>query len=428
MNEESVEMDAESVKNFENRIGRVISNIRKRRNRACYQSILQFLNRNEPQLEMEQLKVIILGMETQNAVINKGKRNTESFYITQNLYDSTDDSEIIENIDDDLMGLNLIDEKFYEVIINNIKAEVKNVLNSDVINVNGTEINSCDIPVNIIKNRQSSNDLLYKSLQEEICFLRKEIESKDLIIKLIIEDRQHGKDNEKNNTSKLYNNEQKKLNPTNDLNLYNNVNNNNSVTNSQTVECRKLDNTMNKDSTNEGDFTLVNSQKRGNKRQITVLGDSILKSIESYKMQRCLKQNEKIYVKSFKGAVTSDFTHYVRPSQKYSPDMYVMHVGSNDLQSIKTPEEISDEIMELAKDIKTEENDIIISGITIRQDQYNEKGFQVNEQLKVKCSKFSFGFVDNTNITIRNLNGSGLHLNYSGTVLLANNLLKAINV
>ena len=141
---ESVEMDAESVKNFENRIGRVISNIRKRRNRACYQSILQFLNRNEPQLEMEQLKVIILGMETQNAVINKGKRNTESFYITQNLYDSTDDSEIIENIDDDLMGLNLIDEKFYEVIINNIKAEVKNVLNSDVINVNGTEINSSE--------------------------------------------------------------------------------------------------------------------------------------------------------------------------------------------------------------------------------------------------------------------------------------------
>ena len=145
-------------------------------------------------------------------------------------------------------------------------------------------------------------------------------------------------------------------------------------------------------------------------------------------MQRCLKTSEKIYVKSFSGAVTSDFTHYVQPSQKYSPDMYVMHVGSNDLQSKKTPEEISNEIIELAQDIKTKENDIIKSGITIRQDQHNEKGTQVNELLKGKCSTYSFGFVDNTNIKLRHLNGSGLHLNYSGTHLLANNLLKAINV
>ena len=133
MDDGSVKMDEESVKNFENRISTVILKIRKRRNRACYQNILAFINRNEPQLEMEQLKVIIPDMEEQNLIMNKGKVNAESFYIVQRDLDNlTEDLEIIENSDDDLTGLtNFIDEKLYEVIINNIKAEVKNILNPD---------------------------------------------------------------------------------------------------------------------------------------------------------------------------------------------------------------------------------------------------------------------------------------------------------
>ena len=85
-------------------------------------------------------------------------------------------------------------------------------------------------------------------------------------------------------------------------------------------------------------------------------------------------------------------------------------------------------MLELATNIKTENNYVIISGITTRNDQYNEKGKKVNNLLKSKCVIFSFVFVDNLNIKSKHLNGSGLHLNYSGTVMLANNLLKAIDI
>ena len=194
-----------------------------------------------------------------------------------------------------------------------------------------------------------------------------------------------------------------------------------------TIDVYNVDN-LNHDNAEDRDFTEVNSRRKGKCRKITVIGDSILKHLEAHKMQKVLKPNQKIYVKSFPGAVTSDFTDYIKPSQKFSPDLYVIHSGSNDLRSSKTPEQISNEILELATNIKTENDDVIISGITTRNDQYNEKGKKVNNLLKSKCVTFSFVFVDNLNIKSKHLNGSGLHLNYSGTVMLANNLLKAIDI
>ena len=132
-------------------------------------------------------------------------------------------------------------------------------------------------------------------------------------------------------------------------------------------------------------------------------------------MQRCLKPNNKIYVKCFPGAVTVDFHDYVRPSQKFTPELYLMHLGSNDLRSSKTPDQISDEIIAFAKSIKTEMND----GIIARNDHFNNL-------LKTKCDENNFAFVNNSNIKKKNVNGGGVHLNYSGTMLLGNN--KLINV
>ena len=108
----------------------------------------------------------------------------------------------------------------------------------------------------------------------------------------------------------------------------------------------------------ERDFTEVNNRKRGKRRQTTVIGGSILKHLEAHRMQKDLKPNQKIYVKCFPGAVMSDFADYVKPSQKFSPDLYVIHSGSNHLRSTKTPEQIyRTKILELAKTIKTGNND-----------------------------------------------------------------------
>ena len=57
-------------------------------------------------------------------------------------------------------------------------------------------------------------------------------------------------------------------------------------------------------------------------------------------MKRCMKSNEKTFIKS-----TADMKDYARPSQRYNPDVFILHAGSNDLRSTKSPNEISDEIV-----------------------------------------------------------------------------------
>ena len=78
--------------------------------------------------------------------------------------------------------------------------------------------------------------------------------------------------------------------------------------------------------------------------------------------------------------------------------------------------------------MKTDANEVIVSGIITRDDEFNEKGRQVNDFLKTECTKYALGFLDNANITNKYLNRSGIHLNYHATVALANNFLRIIIV
>ena len=173
---------------------------------------------------------------------------------------------------------------------------------------------------------------------------------------------------------------------------------------------------------------MKSKQSKKTKRQITILGTSIVKNIQAHKMKPCMKANERIYIKSFSGATVRDLVDYSVPSRRYSPDLYILHRGGNDLPTIKSAEEIADELINLATDLKTNENDVIVSSITKRNDRYNEKGMDVNHFLQLKCNELSLGYIDNSNIGINHLNNSGLHLNYFGTKALANNFLKAINI
>ena len=155
-----------------------------------------------------------------------------------------------------------------------------------------------------------------------------------------------------------------------------------------------------------------------------------MKDIKSYEMKRCMKRGEKIYVKTFPGATTDCIKDYVKPSIKHNPDFVILHTGTNDLKSTKSAMEISDEIIKLALDIKTDENEIVVSGILARNDDMNTKVKEVNDFLKTKCSRFALAFLNNNNNIVpkKHLKGGGVHLNYSGTVALANNFLKIINV
>ena len=144
-------------------------------------------------------------------------------------------------------------------------------------------------------------------------------------------------------------------------------------------------------------------------------------------MAKATGNEEQIYVKSFSGANVNDMKSHVVPTLNRAPQKIILHCGTNDLSSKQTPAEIASNIVALATEMKDEENEILVSGLVSRNDELNGKAIEVNKFLSRKCSFQNITFIDNSNIDERcHLNGSGLHLNYGGTCLLANNFLNTI--
>ena len=74
--------------------------------------------------------------------------------------------------------------------------------------------------------------------------------------------------------------------------------------------------------------------------------------------------------------------------------------------------------MDVAMFIRNEKSNIFVSGLTVLNDRWNDKGKYVNSLLKRRCDAEKICFVDNTNINVGMLNNSGLHLNERGTTRL----------
>ena len=167
--------------------------------------------------------------------------------------------------------------------------------------------------------------------------------------------------------------------------------------------------------------------KRRGKPATYILGDSMVKDIKGFKIAKATGNEEQIYVKSFSGANVNDMKSHVVPTLNRAPQKIILHCGTNDLSSKQTPAEIASNIVALATEMKDEENEILVSGLVSRNDELNGKAIEVNKFLSRKCSFQNITFIDNSNIDERcHLNGSGLHLNYGGTCLLANNFLNTI--
>ena len=120
--------------------------------------------------------------------------------------------------------------------------------------------------------------------------------------------------------------------------------------------------------------------------------------------------------------------HYSAPSLEYHPERVILHVGTNDLRSSKPADVIANEIIDLAKSIKRQENDITISSIVARGDHLNDKANETNNILKSLCYKNNFDFINNSNMwPNRHLSRDNLHLNLYGTQTLTKNFCNFIS-
>ena len=114
--------------------------------------------------------------------------------------------------------------------------------------------------------------------------------------------------------------------------------------------------------------------------------------MKSYKMKQGMSNKEKVYIKSFPVATVECTKDYVKPSLKFNPDAILLQCGTNDLRTDKCAEEKANNIINIAKKMKSNENEIITSSIVIRKDEI--EGREVNDFLKIiYIVSFLFCFV-----------------------------------
>ena len=135
-----------------------------------------------------------------------------------------------------------------------------------------------------------------------------------------------------------------------------------------------------------------------------------------------------ILVKPFPGARTKDMKHYVSSDLGKTPDLVILHTGTNDLKSVSSPEEVANEITSLALSVKEKGNPIAVSEILPRGDRFSKKANDVNECLEIKCKGHSIDFISHKNINTRShLNQDRLHPNRKGQYMMGNNFSTFIN-
>ena len=116
-----------------------------------------------------------------------------------------------------------------------------------------------------------------------------------------------------------------------------------------------MDSSCNSQKTIAGDDH-KNDKPEGEKsgKSIFVIGDIMLNPLNGWEMSKKLNATCKVFLKTFSGAKTACMKDYVKPSVRSSPDHFILHVGTNDLPSDKSSEEITRSIIDLATSINKE--------------------------------------------------------------------------
>ena len=79
-----------------------------------------------------------------------------------------------------------------------------------------------------------------------------------------------------------------------------------------------------------------------------------------------------------------------------NPDHTIMHVGTNDLNSENNSEKVAKPIVDLAKRMVSQKRNVTVSGIKPRNDEWNKKAEEVNQNLEKMCKIASIEYIDNS--------------------------------
>ena len=119
---------------------------------------------------------------------------------------------------------------------------------------------------------------------------------------------------------------------------------------------------------------------------------------------------------------------YIKPLMRKKLDHTILHVGTNDLNSNRPSDLIAKSIADLTITLKNNSQNVSVSNIIMRNDNFTDKFMEVNGYLKQFFIERNIFLIEHTKtIHSRNINRSKLHLNKSDSLILSNNFVKAIS-
>ena len=146
-------------------------------------------------------------------------------------------------------------------------------------------------------------------------------------------------------------------------------------------------------------------------------------------MHKSLKRKHNVTVKAFGGSTIKHMEHYSKPPLERNPELVILHIGTNDIKSNKSPLEIATGIQNLAQNMEEEgKRKVAISSLIPRNDSQElaKRSVMVNSELEKLCMEKGLDLIKHPGLTTRHLNESNLHLNTFGTAIFANDLMRYI--
>ena len=159
------------------------------------------------------------------------------------------------------------------------------------------------------------------------------------------------------------------------------------------------------------------------KDTVLIVGDSMISNIN----ENTLSRRYQTKVRSFQGSTIKDLHDYIKPLLKKKPDKIVLVIGTNDMVNEKLPDilkslkSLIDQILEALPDC-----DVVVSEVIVRSDNASLNGKITNFNKALKT--MNVDILRQQNITKNHLGKRGLHLNFSGNLQLARNLIEKIRL
>ena len=185
----------------------------------------------------------------------------------------------------------------------------------------------------------------------------------------------NNKNNSNNNKGNCINSNGSNSNSNNNNNSSSKESNINSSNINSKINTSNINNYSKKNniSRNGGDNTNTNKQKQTRKTAF-IIGDSMVKKIDGYLLTSSVNHKYIVKVRPFLSAKTIDMLDYIKPTKRdFNPDVYLLHVGTNDLSSDNSPEQIYMDILNLGNSLKLDNNTVIVSSIVPHDDENKKK-------------------------------------------------------